>query len=176
MGVRTPKSPAHSFYRRCPYASQHPLFPCQAEPRDHLRPGVDVEGAHFIAIPAHGLEGGIVIAQLSFPAQEVLLVVDGEPGVAVVLQAQKTASDLQAPGWKPRSCFWPPHPCSYLPRQPSLQTFWKGKKATGTWSLTRGIPFALPEILLSETPTEKIIMEQIHCKGVNPSLGNNNKE
>lgn len=44
-----------------------------------------MEGAHFIAIPAHGLEGGVVITQLAFPAQKVLLLEDGQPRVAMVL-------------------------------------------------------------------------------------------
>ena len=44
-----------------------------------------MEGAHFIAIPAHGLEGGVVITQLAFPAQKVLLLEDGQPRVTMVL-------------------------------------------------------------------------------------------
>lgn len=87
-----------------------PPLPFQAEPWVHLRPRVDVEGAHFIAFPAHGLEGGVVVVQLSLPAQEVLLLIDGQPRVAVVLQAQGTGSNQQVPGWKPRSFCWPPCP------------------------------------------------------------------
>lgn len=85
VGIRAPKSPAQSFHRSYPYPSQQPLFPCQAEPWIHLRPRVDMEGAHFIAIPAHGLEGRVVITQLAFPAQKVLLLEDGQPRVTVVL-------------------------------------------------------------------------------------------
>lgn len=47
--------------------------------RVHLRPRLNVEGAHFSAVPAHGLQRGIVIVQLAFPAQEVLLLEDGQP-------------------------------------------------------------------------------------------------
>lgn len=121
VGIRSPKSPAYCFHGRCPHPSQHPLCPCQAEPCIHLRPRVDMEGAHFIAIPAHGLEGGVVIAQLSFLAQEVLLLKDGQPRVAVVLQVQGTEPEYQVLSRKPRSLCWPLHPCSCLQNQPSLK-------------------------------------------------------
>ena len=88
----------------------------------HLRPRVDVEGAHFIAIPAHRLEGGVIITQLSLPAQEVLLLEDGQPRVAVVLQG--TESEHQGVSRKPQ-----PAPASQLsspkislPLQPSGRT------------------------------------------------------
>lgn len=121
MWASDPQSPQHSFHRRCPHPSQHPLCPCQAEPCIHLRPRVDMEGAHFIAIPAHGLEGGVVITQLSFLAQEVLLLKDGQPRLAVVLQVQGTESEHQVLSRKPRSLCWPLHPCSCLQNQPSLK-------------------------------------------------------
>lgn len=91
--------------------------------RIHLRPRLDVEGAHFVAIPSHGLEGGVVITQLSFPAQEVLSLEDGQPCVTVVLQAQRTGSDCQAHSWKSSSLCCPPlrRPC--LPDQSPLQCF-----------------------------------------------------
>ena len=103
----------------------------------HLRPRVDVEGAHFIAIPAHGLERGVVITQLSFPAQEVLLLEDGQPRVAVVLQGRE--SEHQGVSRKPQQAPAPQlsSPKISLP-SPAL---WKDSKATGTGNLIRGKTF-----------------------------------
>lgn len=104
-----------------------------------------MEGAHFVAIPSHGLEGGIVITQLSFSAQEVLLLKDGQPRVTVVLHTQGTGSDHRCTVGNQEPAAHPGPPL--LPDQSFLQTARKGNKATGTRNLTRGIPFALPRNL-----------------------------
>lgn len=117
----------------------------------HLRPRLDAEGARF-AILSQGLQGGGVITQFSFPAQEVLLLKDGQPHAPAVLRAQGTGSDPGAHSWVPPLPTPSPSP-PLSPNQSLLQIFWKGNKATGTRNLTGGIPFALSEICM------KIIME-----------------
>lgn len=108
VGIRAQMSPVQHCYRRCPYPSQYPLLPRQAEPWMHLRPRLDAEGAHFIATPAHGLEGGRVITQLSFPAQEVLLLEDSQPRVTVVLQHREQGETTGRPVGSPGASAAPP--------------------------------------------------------------------
>lgn len=54
-----------------------------------LRSGVDFNGGHLLAAPAHSLEGGVVITDLKLTALEVLALVQGHFAVAVVLQRQE---------------------------------------------------------------------------------------
>lgn len=49
---------------------------------------MDLEGANFIVAPTHGLEGGVVIAQLALAAQEVLTLKDSHAALSVVLQSK----------------------------------------------------------------------------------------
>lgn len=49
---------------------------------------MDLEGANFIVAPTHGLEGGVVIAQLTLTAQEVLTLKDSHAALSVVLQSK----------------------------------------------------------------------------------------
>lgn len=50
---------------------------------------MDLEGANFIVAPSHGLEGGIIVAQLTLTAQEVLALKDSHTALSVVLQGAK---------------------------------------------------------------------------------------
>lgn len=50
------------------------------------RSRLDPERANFIVAPAHGLEGGIIIAQLALTAQEVLTLIDSHTALSVVLE------------------------------------------------------------------------------------------
>lgn len=50
---------------------------------------MDLEGANFIVAPSHGLEGGIIVAQLTLTAQEVLTLKDSHTALSVVLQGAK---------------------------------------------------------------------------------------
>lgn len=54
--------------------------------RGHSRSRLDPERANFIVAPAHGLEGGIVVAELTLAAHEVLPFEDGHTTLSVVLQ------------------------------------------------------------------------------------------
>ena len=132
-----PSSDLCRYLRRCPPARSTSSPPLQSPASIHLRPRVDVEGAHFIAIPAHGLEGGVVITELSFPAQEVLLLEDGQPGVTVVLQAQGTESEHQGVSRQPRPAPAPQlsSPKISLPHQPSGRT--RRKQALETLQETK---------------------------------------
>lgn len=58
-----------------------------------------MEGAHFRAVPAHGLQRRVVVAQLAFPAEEVLLLEDGQPRVTVVLQTTESWVSPPGAGW-----------------------------------------------------------------------------
>lgn len=55
----------------------------------HSRSRLHPERADFIVAPAHGLEGGIIIAKLTLTAQEVLTLKDGHTALSVVLQGGK---------------------------------------------------------------------------------------
>lgn len=55
------------------------------------RSGLDPQRSHFVVAPAHGLEGGVVVAELALTAQEVLALVDGHTTLSVVLQGPNTA-------------------------------------------------------------------------------------
>lgn len=50
---------------------------------------MDLEGANFIVAPSHGLEGGIIVAQLTLTAQEVLALEDSHTALSVVLHGEK---------------------------------------------------------------------------------------
>lgn len=45
---------------------------------------LDPERANFIVAPAHGLEGGIVVAKLTLTAKEVLTLIDSHTALSVV--------------------------------------------------------------------------------------------
>lgn len=49
---------------------------------------MDLEGANFVVAPTHGLEGGVVVAQLALAAQEVLTLEDSHAALSVVLQSK----------------------------------------------------------------------------------------
>lgn len=55
----------------------------------HSRSRLDPERADFIVAPAHGLEGGIIVAKLALTTQEVLTLVDSHTTLSVVLKGQK---------------------------------------------------------------------------------------
>lgn len=55
----------------------------------YSRSRMDLEGANFIVAPSHGLEGGIIVAQLTLTAQEVLTLKDSHTALSVVLQGTK---------------------------------------------------------------------------------------
>lgn len=57
----------------------------------YLRSRMDLEGPNFIVAPTHGLEGGVVIAQLTLTAQEVLTLKDSHAALSVVLQSKHTS-------------------------------------------------------------------------------------
>ena len=56
----------------------------------HSRSRLDPEGAHFVVAPAHGLEGGIVVAQLTLTGHEVLTLEDGHATLPVVLGGKRS--------------------------------------------------------------------------------------
>lgn len=49
---------------------------------------MDLEGANLVVAPTHGLEGGVVVAQLTLAAQEVLTLEDSHAALSVVLQSK----------------------------------------------------------------------------------------
>ena len=53
----------------------------------YLRSGLHPERSNLVVAPAHGLQGGVVVAQLSLAGQEVLTLVDGHSALPVVLYA-----------------------------------------------------------------------------------------
>lgn len=57
--------------------------------RGHSRSRLDPERADFIVAPAHGLEGGIIVAKLTLTAQEILTLKDGHTALSVVLEGGK---------------------------------------------------------------------------------------
>lgn len=61
---------------------------------------MDLEGANFIVAPTHGLEGGVVIAQLALTAQEVLTLKDSHAALSVVLQSKYISQSNLAFGKK----------------------------------------------------------------------------
>lgn len=55
----------------------------------HSRSRLDPERANFIVAPAHGLEGGIIVAKLTLTAQEVLTLKDCHTTLSVVLEGER---------------------------------------------------------------------------------------
>lgn len=51
----------------------------------HLRAVLDLHGAHFVVGPAHGLQRGVVVADLPLAADEVVFLEEGDLGFLVVL-------------------------------------------------------------------------------------------
>lgn len=54
----------------------------------YSRSRMDLEGANLVVAPTHGLEGGVVVAQLALAAQEVLTLKDSHAALSVVLQSK----------------------------------------------------------------------------------------
>ena len=54
----------------------------------HSRSRLDPERANFVVAPAHGLEGGVIVAKLTLTAQEVLTLEDSHTTLSVVLEAK----------------------------------------------------------------------------------------
>lgn len=52
----------------------------------HSRSRLDPERSNLIVAPAHGLQGGVIVAELTLAAHEVLPFVDGHTTLSVVLQ------------------------------------------------------------------------------------------
>lgn len=57
---------------------------------------MDLEGTNFIVAPPHGLEGGVVVAQLALTAQEVLTLKDSHAAFSVVLQSKYISQSVQS--------------------------------------------------------------------------------
>lgn len=57
-------------------------------PVAHLRAALDLHGAHFVVGPAHGLQRGVVIADLPLAADEVLFLEDSDLGFLVILRGK----------------------------------------------------------------------------------------
>jgi len=56
----------------------------------HLRAALDLHGAHFVVGPAHGLQRGVVIADLPLAADEVVFLKDGDLGFFVILRGRES--------------------------------------------------------------------------------------
>lgn len=54
-----------------------------------LRSALDVHGSDLVVHPAHGLQGGVVIAQIELTTRHVLHLKDGHAGLLVVLCKNK---------------------------------------------------------------------------------------
>lgn len=50
-----------------------------------------MHGSNLVIHPSHGLQRGVVVAQLELAARHVLHLVDGHTGVFVVLSEEKKA-------------------------------------------------------------------------------------
>lgn len=59
-----------------------------------LRSTLHMHGPHLRHAPAHGLEGGVVITQLSTATQEVLLLKDGHTATLMRLGEMKNGREL----------------------------------------------------------------------------------
>lgn len=60
----------------------------------HSRSRLDPERADLVVAPAHGLQGGIVIAQFTLTAQEVLTLVDSHTTLSVVLRNKRQQHNM----------------------------------------------------------------------------------
>lgn len=60
----------------------------------HSRSRLDLERTNFVVAPTHGLEGGIVVAELTLTTQEVLTLKDSHTALSVVLGGREKPNNM----------------------------------------------------------------------------------
>lgn len=120
-----------------------------------------MEGAHFRAVPAHGLQRRVVVAQLAFPAEEVLLLEDGQPRVTVVLQTTESWVSPPGDGWdtqEPLPLARPLSPKSAL------------RRATGSGKLYKMLQHLSFHRSKDRTKTTRISTITVKNEGTDPNV------